>query len=164
MKFDPITESEWNMPGSMVKPGEVDFMITDVTEGIGSQSGIPLLKLELECTQGSNSISIKDNLSSSPKAKWKITQFLKSIPGENLKEKGLQGELIHGDIINKQGKAILKKEEYKDRNTGEPRSCLKVDYYIPYEDHQLSHPRAVPRPGSMPLAEHEPEIDDEIPF
>lgn len=171
MKFEPITEDEWNHSNQFVKEGEVDFMITNVIEAISKSSGIPMLRLELECTQGSASLAIKDILSSSPKAKWKISQFLKSLGDPSLKNKAARGELIYHDLINKRGKALLKKDYYID-SQGQTKPCLKLDTYIARLNSASTIPDLPPSAQPDPYPYGNPvyaniensELDDEIPF
>lgn len=108
----------------ILKPGEYGFTVVDATEKVAKSTGNPMIELKLRVN---DEAVVYDNLVFTPKAFWKIDQFLKSVkahPGP-----GHESNIEADDCLGLEGTCNIKTE--KDQG-GNDRNV--VDAYTWEED------------------------------
>ncbi len=119
--FDPNAAQKSDKP-QLLEPGKASFKVRDCGQHM-SKAGNPSLKLELQVTDARNGKGIIFEYLT-PRASWKIQQFLASIGQEQLYN--ASGALNPAHLIGETGECSIKTDanaEYGDRSV--------VDKFLP---------------------------------
>jgi hypothetical protein len=103
-------------PSVLLPQGHVCAVRVDSVEDCVSQSGNEMLKLKVKALDDKGEVvrSLNEYLVFTPKAQWKISQFLESVGMAS--ETGQQVEVSAETLTNAEGRVRIAQETYNDQD------------------------------------------------
>ncbi len=157
MLFPQMTDEEIDAPiglYSLLKPGLVDFVITDAEEKI-SEAGNPMLVVNLECSDSTGKSTIKDYIVFTEKSKWKVSSFFKSI---GLRDSLKQGMINVSLLKGMNGICEIGQEEVLDKKTQKVKTYNKIKRYV-FDESELENLKLVKKEETF-----KEQFNDDVPF